>query len=206
LYVGGFVATCAALAAAPWPNREGGVYPEDIADPQLRFTYSSILSARDELEIAIANAPGYASAAQSVKQRCSEAVRLCARVAPIANRLYGYLATQETWAAARHAADLRMKARTSTDAVTSRTLAQAAAACERQLASCEELSRTRDRIHARLELVLASLRSFTATVVKQQTLEDEQLALAGETVAEHVDSVREELAVLESALDLDAAA
>ncbi len=53
--------------------------------------------------------------------------------------------------------------------------------------------------------MLASLRAFTAAVVKQQTAEDEQLALAGESIAEHVESVRQELGVLESALQLEAA-
>ena len=64
---------------------------------------------------------------------------------------------------------------------------------------------TRGRIRARLDVVLASLRSFTAAVVKQQATEDEQYALAGESLSEHVDEVRDELAVLEAALDPGAA-
>lgn len=200
LYVSGFVATCAALAAAPWPRRDPDVYPEDICDLQLRQTYCAILGAREELEIALANAPAYAATSASLQQRCQEAVRLCARVAPVANRLHAYLSQQEMWMLARQASDLRARSQATTDATAARTLAQAAAAYERQIASCEELTRTRDRIQARLELVLASLRGFAATVIKQQTLEDEQLALAGETVTEHVDGVREELSVLESAL------
>jgi hypothetical protein len=43
------------------------------------------------------------------------------------------------------------------------------------------------------------------TVVKQQTAEDEQFVLAGESIAEHVDGVRQELGILESALQLEAA-
>jgi hypothetical protein len=41
--------------------------------------------------------------------------------------------------------------------------------------------------------------------VKQQTAEDEELALAGESISEHVDEVWQELGILASALELDAA-
>ncbi len=102
----------------------------------------------------------------------------------------------------RRARDAR--AASSPDEVTSKNLTQAAVACEQQLATCEDLARTRERIHAQLEHVLASLRAFTASVVKQQTTEDEELALADAAIAEHVDDVRQQLGVLESALALDA--
>jgi hypothetical protein len=206
LCIGGFIVTCAALAAVPWSRRDGLVFPEDISDPQLRETYMSILAARSELETALACAPGLGKARRAIEGRCDEAVRACSRVAPVTNRLHAYLAWNEPWMIAREAKDLRARADAARDHTTARSLAQAAAACERQLASCETLMRTRERIQARLELVLTSLRAFTATVVKQQTLEDEELAVAGDSVADHVDGVRDELATLEDALAHEAAA
>ncbi len=197
--------SCALLASIPWPKRDETIVLDDIADPLLRSTYLAILAARGELELALANAPGFASSASSLNERCNDAIRMCARVAPVANRLHAYLSAHDSWEIAREAAQLRARASSTRDEATARNLAQAAAASERQLAACEDLMRTRERIQAYLDHVLAALRAFAAAVVKQQTAEDEQLALAGESIAEHVDGVRQELGVLESALQLEAA-
>lgn len=205
LYVAGVGASFVGLAAIPWPKTRSIVFPEDIFDPVLRETYRAILAARGQLERALEDAPGLASSAPSLNKRCVDAVRLCARFALVANRLHVYLTANAAARIATEVAQLRSKATTTRDPSTARDLGKAAAAYERQLATCEELVQTRDRIRARLDLVLASLRSFIAAVVKQQATEDEQLALAGESLSEHVDEVRDELAVLESALELNAA-
>jgi len=206
LCLAGFGASVACLAAIPWPRSPATVLPEDLADPVARETYRAILAARSELERALADAPGLASTAPSLSERCSAAVRLCARIALVGNRSYAYLSSNDNSRVARDATHLRAKLAATRDESTARDLANAAAACERQLAACEQLEQTRGRIQARLELVLASLRSFTASVVKQQTTEDEQLTLAGESLSEQVDGVGQELAVLEAALEVDAAA
>ena len=203
--VGGGV-TCAVVSALPWPKREAPVFPDDIADPVLRATFTAILGARTELAVALANAPGFASVSGSLNAQCDEAVRTCARVAPVANRLHAYLTTHDTWEIAREAAQLRVRANNARDQPTAHNLTQAAAACEQQVATCDDLTRTRDRIQSRLDNVLASLRAFTAAVIKQQTVEDEQVAIAGDSISEHVDGVRQELGALESALQLDVAA
>lgn len=204
--VGGGV-TCAVASALPWPKRgETLVFPDDIADPVLRATYNAILGARTELAVALASAPGFASVRESLNARCDEAVRACARVAPVANRVHAYLTTHDTWEIAREAAQLRVRANSARDQATAHNLTQAAAACEQQVASCDDLMRARDRIQSRLDNVLASLRAFTVAVIKQQTVEDEQVAIAGDSISEYVDGVRQELGALESALQLDAAA
>lgn len=206
LWLVGAGACCAVLAAIPWPNRDPSqILTDEIADPVLRGTYSAILAARRELELALANAPGLTGVARSVSGRCDDAVRICARAAPVANRLHAYLSFHDTWEIAREAAELRARATSTRDAMTARNLTLAAEACEQQIAMCDDLIRTRDRIQSRLDHVLASLRAFGAAIVKQQTAEDEQVALAGESIAEHVDGVRQELGELESALQLDAA-
>lgn len=201
--IAGFVASCMALAALPWP-RDRYLSPDDVADPMLRHTYVAILGAREQLEDVLARAKGFKSSAPELRQRCNEAIALCARIAPVANRLHAYIAENEPWETAREAALLRSRATATKDDETARNLRLAAEAYERQLAAYDELARTRDRIQARLDLVLASLRSFAAAVVKQQTLEDEDFALAGESVSEQVDGVQRELAVLESAAALAA--
>jgi hypothetical protein len=205
LWLVGAGASCALLASIPWPRGDEAVLPEDIADPGLRSTYRAILAARSELELALANAPGFVKAASSLARRCNDAVCMCGRIATVANRLHAFLSAHDASEIARETAQLRARATSTHDEATARSLEQAAAACEQQLAACEELTRARERIQSRLDHVLASLRALTAVVVKQQTAEDEQLALADDSSAEHVDSVRQELGVLESALQLEAA-
>ena len=202
----GFGASFAGLALVPWPKQSPVVFPEDIADPVLRETYRQIQLARGELEGALADAPVLAGVVGSIDERCRAAIGVCATIVPVANRVHRYLAANDEARIAREVAELRARAAGTADEVTARNLEHAAAAYERQLATGRELARTRDRIRARLDVVLASLRSFTATVVKLQTGEAEQLALAGESLSEYVDDVARELAALESVLELDAAA
>jgi hypothetical protein len=202
-----FGASCVAFAAIPRPRHGSDtLFPQDIHDPALRNTYARILTARSDLEYVLVGAPGFAASARSLGERCDEAVRICARVVPVANRVHAYLSVNDAWRVAHEAALLRSSSAVTQDEVAARNFAQAADAYDRQLALCDELARTRDRIQARLDLVLASLRSFAAAVVRQQVAEDEQLAVAGESIAENVEGVRRELEVLESALELDAAA
>lgn len=193
-----------ALASMTWSRRAPDtVFLEDIHDPGIRDTYLALLYARAELESALDAAPGFVASATEMRQQCADAVRLCSRIVTVSNRMYGYLSGNDMWRIAREAALLRTKSKTTRDEVASRAFSQAAAAYDRQVKSCDELMQMRDRIQARLDLVLASLRSFTAAVVRQQTIEDEHFALAGESLTDKVDGVREELAILESAFEGD---
>lgn len=193
-----------ALASMTWSKPDpDALFLEDILDPGIRDSYVALLYARAELESALDAAPGFAASAAEMRQQCADAVRLCGRIVKVSNRMYSYLSGNDMWRIAREASLLRTKSKTTRDAVAASAYSQAATAYDRQVKSCDELMQMRDRIQARLDLVLASLRSFTAAIVRQQTIEDEQLALAGETLTDKVDVVREELAVLASALDVD---
>ncbi len=52
----------------------------------------------------------------------------------------------------------------------------------------------------------AALETFAAMIVKLHVLDDEQVAVAAESVTEHLDGIGGDLAVLESALAVDLAA
>jgi len=207
LCVAGMGATCMGIAAVA-SRRKGAptIIPEDIADPVLRVTYRELLSARLGLERALLDAPGFAQSARSLRDRSDAAVRLCGRLAPAMNRAHAYLATGDASRPGHDAAELRTKAASTADPPSAHDLRAAAAACERELATRRALEGARDRTQARLDFVLASLRAFTARITNQQTLEDERLALASESVSEHVEGLDRELAAIESTLDPDLAA
>ena len=193
----------AACVDRPTPR---AIAPESIASHDLRETYRTVLFALAELDRAGADAPRLGASVDPVLERCRAAVITCGRMARLADPLQQYLDAHDP-AYLRWELD-RLRARTAAtrDEATVAALTHAAEARARQLATYTQIAGQRDRIHARLELVRATLESFTATIVKLQGAGEEQLVLAGESMAEHLDELGDELSALEAALETDLAA
>jgi hypothetical protein len=179
--------------------------PELVASPEVRTVYRSILAALDEIDGALARAPKLKSSVGPVIERCHAVVAMSGRLAWLANPLNNYLVTHDRTVADSDLVRLRTRTEAAGDDVIASALGNAAAARARQLATHDEIATMHYRVLARLELVLAALESFAALVVKLQFVEEEQVALAGGSVAEQLAGVGEELGVLESALDSDLA-
>ncbi len=198
--------TAALLSTQPIAFRDRRILPEAIVSPESRQTYRAILASCDEIERAIAAAPRIQSSMTNVLERCHTAVELCARIAVLGNPLERYLESHDPALMRYELERLRSRAESASDERTVAALSRATAARARQLATYEEMWAMRDRIQARLELVQASLESFAALLVKIHVVEEEQLALAGDTMTERIDGIGEDLDVLESALTMDLAA
>jgi hypothetical protein len=204
--------TCIAGIALPLPfmlrrlHGDDIVAPEQIASPEARTIYRSILGAFDEVDRAFARAPRLQSSAAPVLERCRAAVAMCGRIAYLANPVQRYLELHDPQYARAELARLRARTEATTDASTSAALGHATAARARQVAAHDEMLAMRDRVNARLELVRAALESFAAMVVKLEFAEDEQIAQAGGSVVEQLAGINDELAVIESALAVDLAA
>ena len=180
--------------------------PEGIVPLEVRDSYRATLHAYADLQHVLSEAPQLQSSAQPMLDRCHAAVELCGRMAVFANPLHRYLETHDPAQARAELDRLRARIETTTDAQAIGALGNATAARMRQLAVHDQITALRDRIHARLELVRATLESFSASVVKLHVEGEEQMILAGESVMDHLDGVRDELEVLESALAMDLAA
>lgn len=177
--------------------------PDAISDPQLRQTYTAVLGAAEQLELAIAGAPRFRMTAHSLRERSAAAVHGCAQLAPVASAVHARLSGIDAWRISQQAGQLRARARNEPDQATARALAAAADACDKQLAACAELMHVRNRVQARYELVLESLRAFTTAIIEQQAREDEQLVLATDGVAEALCDVRDDLETSSTALALE---
>lgn len=174
--------------------------PELIVSLEIRATYRAMVQAYTDLQHALSEAPRLRSSARSVLERCRAAVELCSRVAVLANHLQSYLDTHDPAQARSELERLRARTEITNDDQAIAVLGQAAAARARQLTTHEQLEAMRDRIHARIELVRAALESFSASVVRLHVAGEEQMILVGESVADHLDGVTDELDVLETAL------
>lgn len=201
-----FVVGSAIAAAARDKTRSRRVAPEDIASDEARATYRAILLGLGDIERALRDAPWMSRSMASVIERCRDAVDLSGRIALLANPLQRYLDGHNAAFIRSELDRLRSRAEGTSDQAALAAFTQAAAARERQLAVVGQIAAKREQVCARLELVRAALDAFAATIVKLHTLDEEQIVLAGASVADHLDGVADDLAVLESALELDLAA
>ena len=198
--------TIAAAGQARENARLGSVAPEHVASSEARTTYRAILFALSEVERALGDAPRLTRSMAPVIERCRAAVQLSGRIALLANPLQRYLDRHDAAFVRSELDRLRARAETTTDQAALGAFSSAAAARTRQLAVLDQIIAKRDQVCARLELVHAALDAFAATIVKLHTLDEEQLVLAGESVADHLDGIADDLDVLESELELDLAA
>lgn len=176
---------------------------ENIVASEAHAGYCAILLGFADVERALTDAPRLRTQLASVIERCRAAVALSGRIALLANPLQRYLDTHDAGAIRLALDRLRARAESTTDDVTIAALGHAAAARGRQLAILDQIAAQRDRISARLALIHAALEAFAATIVKLQSLDDEQIVLAGESVTDQLAEIGDDLAVLESALDPD---
>ena len=181
--------------------RSHQVAPDEIAASDTRALYTAIVLALAEIERALRDAPRLSASVAPMIERCRAAVALSGQVALLANPIQHYLELHDRGLVEAALASLRARAVASHDDVAVAALHHAAATRERQLAILDQIAAKRDRISARLELVHAALDAFGGTIVKLHTLEEEQLVLAGEPIAEQLDGIRDDLEVLEAALE-----
>jgi hypothetical protein len=182
------------------------VLPDEIASHEAREVYRSVLLAFADLGRALDASTRLRSSATPVLERSRAAVQLCGRMARLADPLQRHLDAHDPAVLHAELDRLRARAEAASDDRAALAFGHAAAARARQLAVHEQMRAMRDRILGRLELVRAALASYTAMIVRLQVVEEEQLLLAGESVAEHLGGVDEELEVLEAALATDLAA
>jgi hypothetical protein len=173
---------------------------EAIVASEAHAGYCAVLLGFADLERALADAPRLRKSLASVIERCRAAVALSGRIALLANPLQRYLDTHETVAIQMALDRLRARAEVASDDATVAALGHAACARMRQLVVLEQIAAQRDRICARLALVHAALEAFAATIVKLQSLDDEQIVLAGESVTDQLAEIGGDLEILESAL------
>lgn len=176
---------------------------DTIASREAREAYQSTLLAFADVQRALAASARLRSSMAPVLERSRAAVVMCGRMAQLASPLQRYLDVHDPAVIRAELERLRARAEAASDDLAASAWSHATAARARQLAVHEQMTALRDRIVARLELVRAALESFTAMIVRLAVVDEEQLILAGESMAEHLNGVDDELAALESALATD---
>lgn len=203
------VVLAAALGAAKdgdWGRRPGCVSADTIVAGEVQASYRAILDTLTDVEDAIAAAPRLGGSLAPVIERCRGAAALSGRIALLANPIQRYLDLHDAGLMRQALDRLRARAEAATDQVAISAWSHAAAARVRQLAIVEQIQAKRDQICARLGLVHATLETFAAEIIRLQALDDEQVALAGESLTEQLDEIGGDLEVLEVALDPELAA
>lgn len=184
----------------PGPPLEPDVLPQDIEVASLRAKYQQILVAHECLRLQMRESERVRSALEELYDACEALAQMAGRVAHLGNRLDQYLSERSYDVLVASAAKLEARSFDTSDEEAKRTLIAAASIRRREVLTHLELQGQHDRIHARLEAVLASLEMVLAMVVKVRSFDHEELSLCGERVYDQVDMLRDELALVELAI------
>lgn len=181
------------------------VLPEELLSIEVRTPYHAVLrglaAIEAEIEHVRGDAPRRSTALMPVLERCRAAVQLSGRIALMANPIQRYLEAHDACATRAQLELLRARAGATRDDAAVSALHRAADTLARQLAIVDEIVARRDRITAQLELVHAALDGFAAMIVKLHALEDEQVVLAHEPLADQLAAIDDDLDVLAEALE-----
>lgn len=188
------------------PRRPLYVDIDDVVSPEARSLYRAIRMASDELERSLAMSQRLQPLLHATIERCRSSVELAGRIAMLANPLENYLFLHDAGCIRSELERLRARTEASSDDAAIGALSRATAARARQLATHAEITRRRDLICARLEVVRAEIDAFAATLAKLRAVDDEQVVLAGKSLADELEAARDDLQMLESAFETDLAA
>jgi hypothetical protein len=208
LYYGTAVITqalCPSLAnrldGPPGPPHEPEVTSDEFDSPELRVVYESILTAHEAIRRTLRASERVRDSFTGLYVRCGELVDLAGRTALLGEDLDRYLDTQSTEALAAEVERLEARAAQAVDLQAGRVYREAAKTRGRQLGARRELEALRERVGGRLEAIHSSFDWVESLIVKLRALDQEQVATAGDPSGDHFVAIREELGLLEAAID-----
>jgi hypothetical protein len=190
----------ARLHGPPGPPFEPEVLPYEIHPLELRNGYEHVLRTHEQVRVLLRESERIRDSLQGLYRSCGELVDMAGRVAKIGNAIERYLNTCKPDELLQAAKRLEARASSALDDEARRTYLSAASARRRQLLTYSELQALYERIRARLEVVGASLENVHALVIKLRALDLEQVALSGDCVASQLDTLRDDLQIVETVM------
>jgi hypothetical protein len=183
------------------PPVDPEVQPGDIASLEVRSAYDSVLRAYRKIRRSLDKRDGTTQMLVEPYRRCGELVRLAGRIARVANALQDHIEDYDRNRLSADVSSLRQLASAARDPHARRAYTQTADARQHQLENYDEFCGLLERIQARLELIAASLESVQSLIVKLHVRLLEQTALEGGSMSEGLDVLRDDLEILEAAMD-----
>ncbi|MCA9673557.1 MAG: hypothetical protein H6709_00980 [Kofleriaceae bacterium] len=177
------------------------IQPEQLDAVELRTLYAAVLAIHEELRLSLVDDRRLRDHLRGIYERCTETVLAAGRMARLDNPLHRYLRDHPRGDLEARIARVDDRAAAAVDDAAVRAYARTGAACARELITHRALAELRDRIRARLELVQASLGAIVATVIKLRVLDLAQLEPSGESLADQLQLLGDETAVLEATLE-----
>lgn len=184
----------------PGPPLAPDVLPHEVEPLELRASYEKILRTHEDLRQLLRDSGRIREGLKQLYASCTELVDVAGRIARLGNSLDAYLEACKPIELTHCAEQLEARAKQALDPEARRTYQGAAMARRRQLATYAQLQGLYDRIRARLEVVIASLDSVQALVVKLQALELDHVALNDDCVAEQLEILRGDAQIVEAAI------
>jgi hypothetical protein len=176
------------------------VAPEDVEPEALRAEYLGLLSAYEDLRVALTESEAVLGVLRDLYERCGELVQAAGRFARNGNALSQYLAGQSP-TLAETPQRLERRGSASADRDAARAYRHAASISRQHLELNRQIQGLYERIEGRLAAAMAFLGVVRALVVKLQALDLEHIQAAGPSITDSVNELRGELDLLEKSLE-----
>jgi hypothetical protein len=173
--------------------------PSTLCDPEIRDVYAGVLKAMDQCRIV------YGGSGQSLRQsledglqRSEELVRVAGRAARRSDVIRRHLDGDTPEGLARELERLRILSAQTPDESARQGFLQAADAKAKELETYRQLQGLRDRIHAQLKLIEASLDALSAKLVKLDASDLAEALSINASITENVQTMTSDVEILES--------
>lgn len=188
------------------PSREGAGEPPAESEPNLPAEYQSDITSgettRQRIDAAIDGSdPALAHALAPIKRQVEEVTRLLHTLTARAQGIDAFLAREKREYIEKDLAGLEEAIAASSDSFTRAQYEQARRHREEQLHDHDELTLCRQRVHAQITNVLASLDGLEAKILKMQTTDLRDADLMSDTVACNLQSLSQEMAAFQESVD-----
>jgi hypothetical protein len=176
--------------------------PESLLDPEIREVYSNIVRAFANCERT------YHGVSDSLRaslddglRRSAELVSVAARAARRSEAIHAHLESDSPDGLEKELTRLRALAQQTQDEAARGGFLQAADEKAKELATYRQLQGLRDRVHAQLKLIEASLDGLSAKLVKLDATDIGEALSINESIAENVRNVSTDVEILESTFE-----
>lgn len=179
----------------------GPPLPEGLADPVHRAVVVSMRQARQQVTRVVDELPSHVL--ESIAPALGSVVELERHTGHLIQRseeLYAYLQTQDLEAVRKEYRQLGQAAGEAKDKDAREEYRRAGQAKEQQLRALEDLVAARERIHANLSRLVATLDALPPRLVRLKTLDEAALGSVGDDVSRELDQMNHEIRVFEQTL------
>ncbi len=181
---------------------DGWIPPARIKTQDLRANYDNIVGKFDQVKDAFEKSDtGLQANLRESVERCLDLCKEAGKTAMRGVQLRDYLDSRSPIVLEQEAQRLEKNAAAATDTGARESYQQAAEAKRQQLTTYGQIQGLYDRVNAQLSVIESTLETVNAKMVKLRATDVADAMAVGQSIRDHVESVRSDIHILESTVE-----